>query len=153
MIPKRSKAHLAFIRSLPCCVSGRTDRVEPADVGRRGMGQKCSDLETIPLNALYHAEQHRIGLRAFCRTYDLNLAELVAMLTEKPYVSTLRYWNHGFVGRPDVYYVANYRKQFMRLAPVSRGLGYSIKLLKDRVREILSNEILKRTSSRMSREA
>jgi hypothetical protein len=142
MKPIRSKERLAFIRSLPCCVSGRTDRVEAAHVGRRGMGQKSSDFETIPLNVLYHREQHRIGLRAFCRTYSLNLDELLTMLNEKPIIKQI-----AEIGR----YAALYRDELLVLGLVSDGLPYSIKLLKDRVREILSDLILDRVRSFQSR--
>ena len=116
------------------------------------MGQKSSDLETIPLNALYHAEQHRIGLRAFCRTYDLNIPELLAMLNEKPRVRivSLSWRGAEAYGR----YVGDYRGATLALGLVSQGLPHSIKLLKDRVREILSDEIrIRLTSNRTSREA
>ena len=80
MTPKRSPAHLAFIRSLPCVASGRTFQVEAAHVGSHGMAQKCSDFETIP-----------------------------------------------------------------------EGLKHSVSLLKDRVREILTEEILEQVQQRVNR--
>lgn len=84
MKPARSQSHLAFIRSLPCCVSGRTWGVEAAHVGIRGMAQKSSDFDTIPLNRTFHQEQHRIGLKTFCRSYELNMPEMLQMLQERP---------------------------------------------------------------------
>lgn len=138
MKPQRSPAHLAFIRSLPCCVSGRRHGVEAAHVGRRGMGQKCSDFETIPLNSLYHREQHRIGLKRFARTYELDIAALLAMLNRKPQMHidiNLDRW------------AAFYGDDLLILGDVSQGLQHSIKLLKDRVREILTNEILRRVEA------
>jgi hypothetical protein len=153
MKPYRSPAHLAFIRSLPCCVSGRRHSIEAAHVGSRGMGQKCSDFETIPLNALYHREQHRIGLKRFAQTYDLDIPAILAMLTEKPDVSTLRYWHDGQIvfGKPEPYYVANYAGDFMRLAPVRDGLAKSMAILKARVRESLTERILERVKTFQSR--
>jgi hypothetical protein len=149
MKPYRSPAHLAFIRSLPCCVSGRRHSIEAAHVGSRGMGQKCSDFETIPLNALYHREQHRIGLKRFAQTYDLDIPAILAMLPEKPDVSTLRYWCEGKVllGKAEPYYVANYAGDFMRLGPVRGGLAKSLAILKDRVRDSLTERLLARVKA------
>jgi hypothetical protein len=149
MKPYRSQAHLDFIRSLPCSVSGRRHSIEAAHVGARGMGQKSSDLETIPLNALYHREQHRVGLKKFAATYDLDIPAILAMLTEKPDVSTLRYWDAGLDRQlhSELFYVANYAGDFMRLAPVRDGLPKSLAILKDRVRESLTERILARVKS------
>ncbi len=58
---KQDKAHLARIAMLPCCVCGYW----PVEVHHIrsgvGMGQKASDLETIPL-CVWH---HRTGPQAF----------------------------------------------------------------------------------------
>ena len=74
MTPTRSSAHLAFIRSLPCAVQGcrcHYRRVEAAHTpGSRGMSQKRSDLDTIPLCTQHHEEQHRIGWKQFIATYE-----------------------------------------------------------------------------------
>lgn len=130
MKPARSKEHLAFVRSLPCCVSGRTFCVEAAHVGRRGMGQKCSDFETIPLNALYHREQHRIGLRAFQRIYELDIPAVLALINRKPRITV---WD----GR----YLAQWGEETLCLGYLDRGLDFSIRLLRDRVRDLLADRI------------
>jgi Putative HNHc nuclease len=143
--PVRSSAHLAFIRTLPCVCCGRTRGVQAAHVGSRGMGQKCSDLETIPLCDFHHKEQHRIGLKDFVRMYDLDIPGLIVMFTRKPYVSTLKRMLYGFSWQA---YVANYGSEFIELAPVSDGLCRSVRILKDRVREILTGEILQRVKER-----
>lgn len=131
MKPARSKEHLVFIRSLPCCVSGRSWGVEAAHVGRRGMGQKCSDFETIPLNSLFHREQHQMGLRAFCRAYDLNIASLLELINRKPRIMV---W--------DCRYIALWGEEDpLSLGYVEQGLDFSIRLLKDRVRDLLSDRI------------
>ena len=62
----QSPKHLAFIRTLPCLISGRTDGVEAAHIrygnpccGKRatGMGEKPSDMFVVPL----HHDLHRTG--------------------------------------------------------------------------------------------
>lgn len=144
MKPARSKDHLAFVRSLPCCVSGRTFGVEAAHVGRRGLGQKCSDFETIPLNALYHREQHRVGLRAFCKSYDLDIPALLTLLNHKPHVTVFDGYYFGMWGNkgggpaPDNYILGF---DCFRLGTLEQGLEFSIRLLKDRVRDLLSDRI------------
>lgn len=135
MKPARSEAHLAFIRSLPCCVSGRIWGVEAAHVGIRGMSQKASDFDTIPLNRTFHQEQHRIGLKRFCKTYDLNLTEMLGMLKEKPRIKPIL-----VLGR----FGAEYQNEFLVLGLIAEGLPHSLSLLKDRAREMLSERILAR---------
>ena len=72
--PNRNDApeYLNFIRSLPCVICARQarpqfGRTEAAHVGIRGMGQKCSDWEAIPLCACHHRTgefaHHVIGKR------------------------------------------------------------------------------------------
>lgn len=137
--PVRSPAHLAFIRSLPCCVSGRTWGVEAAHVGMRGMGQKCSDLETIPLNSIYHKEQHRIGLKAFARTYELDVPSLLVILSQKPHICVVRW-------REDWRFVADYAGEVIPLDLASVDIRHSLQALKDHVRVVLTEEILKRVN-------
>lgn len=97
------------------------------------MGQKCSDLDTIPLNAQYHREQHRIGLRRFQQTYDLDIAGLLVRLTTKPRVTI---WQGRYIGRwSDQTFVLGYLEQ---------GFRHSFMLLKDRCRELLAEEIRSR---------
>lgn len=62
--PLRKPAYLVFVREHPCVVclltAGRFVQLTPteaAHVGERGLRQKCSDYETIPLCA----EHHRTG--------------------------------------------------------------------------------------------
>lgn len=74
-------AFLAFIRSLPCVICRRTFRVEAAHVGQRGLGQKCSDRETIPLCAFHHREgkhaHHRLG-KNFWTYWNLDRYGIIA---------------------------------------------------------------------------
>lgn len=59
-----SQGHLAFIRSLPCCVCA----AEPAGeahhllcVEGRGMGRKAADRWTVPLCHQHHMDLHAAG--------------------------------------------------------------------------------------------
>jgi hypothetical protein len=134
MKPARSKQHLAFVRSLPCCVSGRTYGVEAAHIGHRGMGQKCSDFETIPLNKLYHREQHRIGLKAFTAKYQLDIPGLFAFLATKP---QMKIWDGRYIGHCH----ALGREYVFNLTLVEYGLTSALICLRDRWTEIVSEEI------------
>ena len=128
MKPVRDPAYLAFIRSLPCAVCPRTPpRVEAAHVGRRGLGQKCSDREAIPLCSLHHQEQHRIGLKQFAGDYELDIPFLIEQLNEKPRI----------VVRRASRFFCLYRDECFRLFPTCNGIGESIELAKMLCREYL----------------
>lgn len=68
--PRREfPAHLAFIRKLPCLITGRSIHVEAAHIryanqplGKRqtGIGEKPSDIWVVPLSA----EKHRLDVDA-----------------------------------------------------------------------------------------
>lgn len=68
---KRDKTYMAFIASLACLVCSlpgkgpQQYRTEVAHVGDRGLMQKCSDRETLPLCTMHHTlapeSQHRAG--------------------------------------------------------------------------------------------
>ncbi len=47
--PIRSENYLEHVRVRPCCVCGAPGPSEPHHFGPRGVGQKCSDLRTVPL--------------------------------------------------------------------------------------------------------
>src|ERR1700679_331254 len=69
--PRRGRLHdeiyLDFIRSLRCWICGTLRHVEAAHCGLRGLGQKCSDLETLPLCTWHHrtgpTSHHALGKR------------------------------------------------------------------------------------------
>ncbi len=75
MPPASCPAYLKWIRTLDCCVCGGSPS-EAAHTGERGLGQKGSDYEAIPLctpcHRLYHANTTAFYLRwnrdrmAFC---------------------------------------------------------------------------------------
>jgi len=60
-----SKAHLALIRQLPSCISGR----KPCDPhhlrisSERGVGRKSTDRWAVPLTRDEHDEVHKVGSR------------------------------------------------------------------------------------------
>ncbi len=68
--PIRDAAYLEWIRTLPCLVcvhyeSKQTRHTESCHVGLRGMGQRSSDRETVPLCGDHHrtgsTSHHVIG--------------------------------------------------------------------------------------------
>lgn len=140
MKPVRDPKHLAFIRSLPCIVCFRTRGIEAAHVGTgRGMGQKCSDLDTVPLCGIHHREQHRIGLRQFQRRYELNIPALLTVLKEKPRLFVRTQFvriDNGI----ELYWLCSYRGEAFRLLSVALGLAESIELAKVRCREFLLSD-------------
>ena len=79
----RNPAYLRWIRTQPCVVRGCGHSfrfVEAAHVGERGLSQRCSDLETIPLCSHHHRtgrdSQHRLG-KAFWAHHGLDRDALV----------------------------------------------------------------------------
>ena len=72
--------HRAWVRRHGCSVPGcQRTPIECAHVRSGtdgGVGLKPSDKWTISLCVFHHGEQHRIGEKAFERTYSLNLTAL-----------------------------------------------------------------------------
>ena len=105
--PKRKKArrgrvldpkYLAWIRTLECCVPGCTSKnlhkwdkaagsiTEAAHVGERGLSQKSSDRETIPLCAHCHRtgkESHHVMQKRFWEHHGLDRDKLIAELNAR----------------------------------------------------------------------
>ena len=76
--PIRSEDYKRWIRSWPCLVCATRRQVEAAHTGPHGIGQKASDLQTVPLCKKHHAELHQ-GVRDFEQRRQLELADVVAM--------------------------------------------------------------------------
>lgn len=78
--PVRDPKYLAWIRTLPSIVSGRT----PCDACHTGtdggMSMKASDYSCVPMTRAEHEEYHRIGREAFARRYGLDFAGIAARL-------------------------------------------------------------------------
>jgi hypothetical protein len=69
-----NKAHLQFIRSLPCLICGNDIETEAAHLrmcepraAKRyvGKSEKADDVWTLPLCGKHHQQQHKVGERAF----------------------------------------------------------------------------------------
>ena len=61
--PWRSKKYLAWVRTLPCCIT-KMEGVQAAHInlpGSSGMGQKPPDYLVLPVNYLEHRKWHDKG--------------------------------------------------------------------------------------------
>ena len=80
-----SANYLAFVRQLPCVVTGQTEGVEAHHAIGHGlsvMGSKANDLMTFPLSHDAHMELHNKGWQQWERTYGSQLVH-VAMTLNK----------------------------------------------------------------------
>lgn len=91
--PNRNPAYLAWVRNLPCVVCRiwkltrfEYGKIEAAHVGARGLGRKCSDIETIPLCAHHHRtgpqSHHSLG-RRFWTFWRINRIETIREYQEQ----------------------------------------------------------------------
>jgi len=98
--PVRNPGYLRWIRTLPCAVCRTTRAVEAAHTGPHGISQKSSDLSAIPLCARHHRTgddaYHKLGPRRFAEVHQVNVQEIVARLSTKPFI---RVESGVFVGR------------------------------------------------------
>ena len=77
---ERDNKHLAFIRSLPCCICGRIDtdaaHIRTANIGlgkrQSGLAEKPSDKWTVPLCRIHHSEQHGMNELAFWKKHGID---------------------------------------------------------------------------------
>lgn len=81
---RRKAAHLAFVRKLSCVACGRAgETIQPAHVRTGtdgGMGLKPSDRHVVPLCALCHARQHRVGELTFWSALRIEPLDLALRL-------------------------------------------------------------------------
>jgi hypothetical protein len=88
MKPQRDTRYLAWIRTQPCiiCPPWKRSQIEAAHVGPRGVGQKCSDRQTVPLCLRHHQTgrdaHHRLG-RRFWEHHGLNRDAVIADLVTR----------------------------------------------------------------------
>jgi Protein of unknown function (DUF968) len=126
--PTRNLKYLAWIRTQPCVVCGKTGGIEAAHTGPHGMAQKSSDTSAIPLCARHHRtgrdSYHKLGPRAFERQHGLDLRAIVARLNEKP---SIRIEGGSFVGR--------YRDEEFLLGPLQIGLRSAVRIILNIKRE------------------
>ena len=85
--PVRDEAYKRFIRKLPCICCGKTWRIEAAHFGPHGLGQKSSDLQTLPLCRACHRTDpkhsyHVLGPKDFAIVHGIDAEALIALLNE-----------------------------------------------------------------------
>lgn len=87
--PVRDPEHLKFVRSQPCCVPGcKRGPIEANHVGgSKGMGQKCSDLEAVPMCQRHHRFYHDKGRKHFEFYYRLDVRAIAAHLAQEAKVA------------------------------------------------------------------
>ena len=82
-------AHLAFIRTLPCCVCGDPTSTEAAHVRysdsraakwSAGMGEKSSDMYAVPLCGRCHRSQHTTNEREWWLSKKIDPIQTAAFL-------------------------------------------------------------------------
>lgn len=88
--PVRDPEYLAWIRMQWCIIceyvtgsEAGTRHVEAAHVGRRGLGQKCSDNETVPLCVRHHRtgkDSHHVLGKNFWKHHGLDRDQMVRRL-------------------------------------------------------------------------
>jgi hypothetical protein len=78
--PVRDPKYLAYVRRLPCvgCKTERKRR-DAMHIGPHGLGQKASDLDTVPGCRECHRELHKIGRPAFESKYSIDLYAIMRM--------------------------------------------------------------------------
>lgn len=97
----KDKNYLGFIAELPCvvcilpwrmeksalCYSNvQSSKSEVAHVGQRGLSQKCSDRETIPLCAEHHRtgkDAHHVLGKKFWQHHGISAELLIAELNKR----------------------------------------------------------------------
>jgi len=112
----RDKKFLAFVRSLPCCVTLRMDNVQAAHLRlgvpyheKGGMGIKSHDKWSVPLSAEEHMRQHQIGEKSYwgdmsipmglsAKLYEIYYSFDLDEAKEKVIEEILR-WNRVFQNR------------------------------------------------------
>lgn len=81
--PARDPKYLAWVRTLPCLVSDcRRGPIEVNHIGRRGMSQRSSDYETVPLCRFHHRQFHDKGRKWFEEHHGVELRAMAVKLRE-----------------------------------------------------------------------
>ncbi len=87
--PIRSPKHLAYIRSLPCCImkDGLNCNGTPVCAhhltiikGSRGISQKAGDCYCVPLCHFHHTTLHNVGEKSFWSAWKIDAIELTNQL-------------------------------------------------------------------------
>lgn len=86
----KDERHLAFIRTLPCVITGKLGceachiRTGSAEYNKKhtGKSQKPSDSWTVPMRPELHREQHSMNEADFWKLYGINPFRLASRLYE-----------------------------------------------------------------------
>ena len=139
MKPARNPRYLAWIRTLPCLVCGRTTGIEAAHTGPHGMAQKSTDISAIPLCTRHHRSgqdsYHKLGARVFERHHQLDTQAVVAHLNAK-----------AFIRIESGSFVAKYLGDQYVLGPVSIGVRSAVRQAVDIKRQDRSWQSLEKTA-------
>lgn len=86
-IPRDPK-FIEFVKhKCKCCVTGYycefDSMVEVHHYGKRGLGQKCSDYEVVPLLWYLHRKAQEMTREAFEKEFNVNFAEISKALVEE----------------------------------------------------------------------
>jgi hypothetical protein len=115
----RNLLYLAWIRTLPCLICGRTTGIEAAHTGPHGVGQKSPDRSAIPLCVRHHRtgrdSYHKLGPRVFERRHNIDIRAVVARLNSRP---SIHIESGSFVGR--------YLDEDYVLGPVQIGIRSAV---------------------------
>ena len=116
------------------------------------MGQKRSDLDTLPLCSAHHEEQHRIGWPRFIQTYELDVQEILRELRERPILVICHRSGDRYPSPVDApaFYQAFYKDTEFTLLGTADGVAANIRLAWDLCGEYLRDQLrerhLKKTS-------
>ena len=120
----RNLLYLAWIRTLPCLICGRTTGIEAAHTGPHGIGQKSPDRSAIPLCVRHHRtgrdSYHKLGPRVFERRHGIDIRAVVARLNSRP---SIRIESGSFVGR--------YLNEDYVLGPIQIGIRSAVHRMLD----------------------
>lgn len=78
--------YLAWIRRQTCVCCHNRKYVEAAHVGARGLGQKCSDREALPLCSWHHVqgpESHHVLGKNFFEHFGLDRQALISKYNQR----------------------------------------------------------------------
>ena len=81
MKPARSASYLAWLRTLACRFCNAA-RAEPAHTGLRGLGQKASDFEAVPMCRICH-ERYHVHALSFWSHFGLDRLQVIRKLNER----------------------------------------------------------------------
>ncbi len=82
--PGKNPAYVRFVRSQPCCVSGRNWSIEAAHTGPHALGRKADDLSCIPLHRDFHTRKplsyHVLGRVRFEQAHGISIERTIRYL-------------------------------------------------------------------------